>query len=368
MSPSSPVPYFPPNNGQYYGGWVPPPPGVLPSPSMHPQQHPYHAQPYPHGGGRPSPGPQPIPLPPPPPPTQQLTQTATIRNSVNLKKSSLKVTPLTEDPSKLLISFSFDASAPCVASTFVLATEDGALGNKLTTAHQPPAPKVKYPKGLHHKFPPLNTTNDSSEQQPIQQQPIQQQHLVDVSLHKDDLGALSSANEDTYPLVIRLEVITERGLRDGHSLDELQPGEQQQTWIQSQTTFAALHREDDGSWSVRVLKQNIWVEGTSYELQEIYGLEQASGRSGGGSGSGGGLASSSAAAAAAEEAEERLCVICLVNPRDTTVLPCRHMCLCSECASELRKQSSKCPICRYHIESLLHIRINKPVNTTKGGG
>ena len=33
-----------------------------------------------------------------------------------------------------------------------------------------------------------------------------------------------------------------------------------------------------------------------------------------------------------EEAEERLCVICLVNNRDTTVLPCRHMCMCHECA------------------------------------
>ena len=33
-----------------------------------------------------------------------------------------------------------------------------------------------------------------------------------------------------------------------------------------------------------------------------------------------------------EEAEERLCVICLVNDRDTTVLPCRHMCMCHECA------------------------------------
>ena len=32
------------------------------------------------------------------------------------------------------------------------------------------------------------------------------------------------------------------------------------------------------------------------------------------------------------EAEDRLCVICLVNERDTTVLPCRHMCMCHECA------------------------------------
>lgn len=43
--------------------------------------------------------------------------------------------------------------------------------------------------------------------------------------------------------------------------------------------------------------------------QEIYGLEQ------------------SVAAARADDPdnEERLCVICLVNERDTTVLPCRHM-------------------------------------------
>jgi Zinc finger, C3HC4 type (RING finger) len=106
-----------------------------------------------------------------------------------------------------------------------------------------------------------------------------------------------------------------------------------------------------------VLKQKIWVDGTSYELQEIYGLEQAGKRPAGGStGAAGG-------SSAAEEAEERLCVICLVNPRDTTVLPCRHMCLCSDCASELRKQSSKCPICRNNIESLLHIRINKDLSS-----
>lgn len=59
----------------------------------------------------------------------------------------------------------------------------------------------------------------------------------------------------------------------------------------------------------------------------------------------------------AEQEEERLCVICLVNDRDTTVLPCRHMCMCHECAQELRKQTSKCPICREHVESLLYIRM-----------
>ncbi len=51
-------------------------------------------------------------------------------------------------------------------------------------------------------------------------------------------------------------------------------------------------------------------------LQEIYGMDQAGG--------GGGAKAELTEA----EAEDRLCVICLVNERDTTVLPCRHMCMC----------------------------------------
>ncbi|KAI8871559.1 hypothetical protein GQ42DRAFT_173750 [Ramicandelaber brevisporus] len=40
------------------------------------------------------------------------------------------------------------------------------------------------------------------------------------------------------------------------------------------------------------------------------------------------------------------CVICLTDTRDTILLPCRHLCLCSECAEALRLQSNKCPVCR----------------------
>jgi hypothetical protein len=43
-------------------------------------------------------------------------------------------------------------------------------------------------------------------------------------------------------------------------------------------------------------------------------------------------------------------------PRDTTVLPCRHMCICKACAEALRNQTNKCPICRKSMESLLHIK------------
>ena len=337
--PAPPQPYYPSNNGQYYGGWSEPRPTAPPGPPVGPPYPmPYNPNVYPHGPRPPfSHGPPSQHPLAPPPPTQQLTQTATIRNSVNLKKSSLAVSPVPGDSSKLAISFTFDASQPCVVSTFIAAIEDGTSGNRLTTTQQVPSPMIRFPKGLGHKFP-------EGLGSPVG---VASQHVIDLSKHADDQGILTRSTENMFPLVIRLEVITEKGVKEGHSLDELSPGADQKPWVQSQTTFASLIKEEDESWSVRVVKQKIWVEGTSYELQEIYGLEQAGGRAGAESSS------------AAEDAEERLCVICLVNPRDTTVLPCRHMCLCSDCASELRKQSSKCPICRNNIESLLHIRLNK---------
>eukprot|EP00887_Chlorella_sp_A99_P003476 scaffold7.g3476.t1 len=334
-----PQPYM--TNGQFYGGWQPP--------LQQPQQQAYHP-------------PQPVPLYAPPPtrrhsgaqqaaatPAQELTQTATIRNAVNLKKPTLEVRPRASDPSKLSICFTFDASTPCRATTFVLAAEDPGAGCKLTPAKQAPAPAVTYDKGLGHRFPPPDAPEAEAA------------HVVDTALHEAE-ALTRHGREQGYPLVIRLETVTEKGQREGHSLGELPPGGEQQPWVQSQTTFAQLHREEDGAYTVRVVKQKIWVEGVSYELQEIYGLEQArrptprhTCRAC--------LASAAARAAAAgahgeaEDEEQRLCVICLVNDRDTTVLPCRHMCMCHECAQELRKQTSRCPICRNHVESLLHIKM-----------
>lgn len=106
-------------------------------------------------------------------------------------------------------------------------------------------------------------------------------------------------------------------------------------------------------WGLQILKQKIWVTGTSYELQEIYGMD--SNRLHGGPGGG----------AAAEDVEGRECVICMSAERDTTVLPCRHMCMCQPCASALKLQTNKCPICREEIESLLHIKIQR---RGSGGG
>lgn len=267
------------------------------------------------------------------PQSQQLTKTATIRNSVNLKKSTLRLAPVPGDAQRLQISFTFDNSAPCRVSTFVAATEEPSEGSRISSASMPWAPPICYEKGLGLTFPAACAPDHLS-------------HTVDLRRHTEEV-LLADNNSNSFALIIRLETITERGLKEGHTLKDLKHGGAQESWVQSQTTFAALaHGEVDGDWEARVLKQKIWVDGISYELQEIYGMEQATGGS-----------SRPVGEMTDAESEDRLCVICLVNERDTTVLPCRHMCMCHECAQELRKQTQRCPICRNPVESLLHIRL-----------
>ena len=85
--------------------------------------------------------------------------------------------------------------------------------------------------------------------------------------------------------------------------------------------------------------------GNVYELQEIYGIEKA--------------APLPAGMEDDHEATQgRECVICMCEQRDTMVLPCRHMCLCAECAQALRLQTNKCPLCRQPVESFLQIKIH----------
>lgn len=59
------------------------------------------------------------------------------------------------------------------------------------------------------------------------------------------------------------------------ALQELIPGEPQKLWVQSQSTYAVILRDDEGKLVPKTVKQKIWVEGISYELQEIYGMEHS---------------------------------------------------------------------------------------------
>ena len=48
--------------------------------------------------------------------------------------------------------------------------------------------------------------------------------------------------------------------------------------------------------------------------------------------------------------EHQNCVVCLGQQREVIMLDCGHVCVCADCASEIMRTSSTCPVCRAHIE------------------
>ena len=52
-----------------------------------------------------------------------------------------------------------------------------------------------------------------------------------------------------------------------------------------------------------------------------------------------------------DEWSEEKCVACLEEPRDTILMPCRHLCICASCFDMLTLD--RCPVCRTEFSSYL---------------
>lgn len=46
---------------------------------------------------------------------------------------------------------------------------------------------------------------------------------------------------------------------------------------------------------------------------------------------------------------QKECLVCLDTDKDTVIMPCGHLCVCSDCGKGLVKNKHTCPICRGHI-------------------
>ncbi len=80
--------------------------------------------------------------------------------------------------------------------------------------------------------------------------------------------------------------------------------------------------------------------------------------------------SAAGGAGAGAAAPPALCTVCLAQPRDTVILPCRHVALCVGCARRLTPAggadsalgvppgAGACPICRGRIENYLQVFVS----------
>ncbi|KAI3706651.1 hypothetical protein L6452_24535 [Arctium lappa] len=293
--PNPPPPYYQYPAGAYY---PPPPLPAVPPPPPHHHHHRMPMDPTWVGGRYPC-----APVIHPPTPYVDHQKAVTIRNDVNLKKETLKIEADEQNPGKFLVSFTFDATVACSITLYFFAKEGEDC--KLSAELPHPPISVSFQRGLGQKF--------------------QQSPGTGVDLSTYEEAELSKGGEmDVYPLAVKAEAMPEDGVKNSNS----------------QITDAVFEKEK-GEYKVRVVKQILWVNGIRYELQEIYGI--------GNSIDGGDFDGN-------DPGKE--CVICLSEPRDTTVLPCRHMCMCSGCAKVLRFQTNRCPICRQSVERLLEIKVN----------
>merc|ERR1712226_1764536 len=110
------------------------------------------------------------------------------------------------------------------------------------------------------------------------------------------------------------------------------------------------------------MKQKLFVDGLSYLLQEIYGLENKCADEEDDAEDTTSLNGGYGKASMSPYDDDDLddsgadCVVCMCEIRDTIILPCRHLCLCYTCAESLRFQANNCPICRAPFRALLQLR------------
>ncbi|GMN39128.1 hypothetical protein TIFTF001_008357 [Ficus carica] len=236
----------------------------------------------------------------------------TIRNDVNLKKESLRIEPDKQNPGKFFVSFTFDATVSG-SITIIFFAKEGEDCNLTSMKEDRIAPvTVHFQQGLGQKFRQASGTG------------------IDLSKY-DETELLKVGDMDIYPLAVKTEASSV--VQNGSE------GNPESGATNSQITLAIFEKEK-GEFRTRVVKQILWVNGMRYELQEIYGIGNSVEGDLDGNDPG------------------KECVICLSEPRDTTVLPCRHMCMCSGCAKVLRFQTNRCPICRQPVERLLEMKVN----------
>ncbi|XP_075759730.1 E3 ubiquitin ligase RNF157 isoform X3 [Pelodiscus sinensis] len=252
------------------------------------------------------------------PPPQEPVKT--LRSLINIRKDTLRLVKCAEEvktPGEEVskakvhynVEFTFDTDARVAITIYYQATEEfqNGVASYLPKDTSLQSETVHYKRGVCQQFCVPSHTVDPSE------------------WAEEELGF--DLDREVYPMVVHA-VVDEGDEHLGHC----------------HVLLATFEKHADGSFCVKPLKQKQVVDGVSYLLQEIYGIENKY--------------NTQDSKVAEDEVSDNSaeCVVCLSDVRDTLILPCRHLCLCNTCADTLRYQANNCPICRLPFRALLQIR------------
>ncbi|XP_048179437.1 E3 ubiquitin ligase RNF157 isoform X1 [Corvus hawaiiensis] len=244
----------------------------------------------------------------------------TLRSLINIRKDTLRLVKCSEEvktPGEEVskakvhynVEFTFDTDTRVAITIYYQATEEFHNG----VASYTPRDNSLQSETVHYK-------------RGVCQQFCVPSHTIDPSeWSEEELGF--DLDREVYPMVVQA-VVDEGEEHSGHC----------------HVLLATFEKHSDGTFCVKPLKQKQVVDGVSYLLQEIYGIENKY--------------NTQDSKVAEDEVSDNSaeCVVCLSDVRDTLILPCRHLCLCNTCADTLRYQANNCPICRLPFRALLQIR------------
>eukprot|EP00475_Leptophrys_vorax_P016319 TRINITY_DN22787_c0_g1_i1.p1 TRINITY_DN22787_c0_g1~~TRINITY_DN22787_c0_g1_i1.p1 ORF type:complete len:391 (+),score=60.04 TRINITY_DN22787_c0_g1_i1:104-1174(+) len=272
---------------------------------------------------------------PPPPPVDTGLDTRWIKSHGNLVRGSLRhILSNNRNQSTLIkIAMMIDASAPCVMVLTI--NGDDRRGAEVNE----------------------DCKKDHLVQKVVQVHPgIGQELEVELDLELKELESMSAAlalkhSKFGVPLVIRLEkkrdlspskrgsLLGKKNVDDASIKTEVDAQITYAVFLPQPVASSPVSQQSPSPSSVglvlKVMRQVVQVGNRFYTMKEIYGSKRGRSNS--------------------STAMNSDCVICMCNYANTAVLPCRHMCLCQDCATLLRSQSNKCPICRSHVLKLLKI-------------
>ncbi|MCL7050041.1 hypothetical protein MKW94_015211, partial [Papaver nudicaule] len=207
-----------------------------------------------------------------------------VRNEVNVHKDTIKIQIDENHPDYHLVSFTFDALVDGSITIFYFAKEGANC--RYSPLYPDACMPVTFPfqKGVAQKFHQPSGTG------------------IDLGFFElEDLSKPSPGGE--VPLVIYAEACQPPPLPMIEDSDQPLP-----STSRAQISEAFLEKNNQGAFQVKVLKQILWFDGERYELRDIYGI-----------------GNSTEANFEDDNDPGKECVICLSEPKDTAVLPCRHM-------------------------------------------
>jgi len=249
-------------------------------------------------------------------PPSNIKHTNTVRSLLSLHKDSIRLVYHADDKnenaesnpagtSNAHIEFTFDCDVPCSVTVHFAVSESTDVHGVTEYSAKHTWPARRFNAGLFQQYSFPAATVDFAD-------------FAEEDLFVDQCGPRK------YPLIIDIQALVDHPKPHAHA------------------TFATFDRSGEGvqAMTCKPIIQRLSVDGLTFILKEIYGIENKE-ESGGGR----------------DDDDNSECVVCMSDIRDTMALPCRHLCLCNPCAEVLRYQNNKCPICRTVFHSLLQIRV-----------